>query len=59
MPAATLPALNSADAIETESLWISGIFRCWLDDEWAPLEVHREPGEAASCVLHGDQAGRS
>ncbi|KAG7668055.1 hypothetical protein NADE_005091 [Nannochloris sp. 'desiccata'] len=48
VPAATLPALNSVDDIEIESLWISGMIRCWLDDEWTPLEVHRELGQAAA-----------
>jgi hypothetical protein len=50
VPAATLPALNSVDDIETESLWISGMVRCWLDEEWTPLEVHKDLGQAAARV---------
>jgi hypothetical protein len=45
-----LPSLNSVDEIEYESKWISGMIRCWLDDEWTPLKVHRELGEATARV---------
>ena len=50
VPAATLPPLSSVDEIEYESLWIAGMIRCWLDDEWTPLEVHRELGEATARI---------
>jgi hypothetical protein len=50
VPAATLPSLNSMDEVEYEAMWIAGMIRCWLDDEWTPLDVHRDLGEATARV---------
>jgi hypothetical protein len=46
VPPVILPPLISADELEYESLWISGMIRCWLDDEWTPQDVHRDLGQA-------------
>lgn len=50
VPAATLPSLNSVDEIEYEAQWIAGMIRCWLDDEWTPLEIHRELGQVTARI---------
>ena len=50
IPAATLPLLNSMDEIYEESRWISGMIREWLDEEWTPLDIHNDLGEAAAKI---------
>ena len=28
--------------------WVAGVLRIWLDEEWTPLECHRQIGEEVS-----------
>lgn len=53
VPGATLPSLSSADDIQFEAAWLAGIIRLWLDEEWTPLEVHRDLGAAAAALYVG------
>eukprot|EP01025_Chloroclados_australasicus_P040513 TRINITY_DN4233_c2_g1_i3.p6 TRINITY_DN4233_c2_g1~~TRINITY_DN4233_c2_g1_i3.p6 ORF type:complete len:172 (-),score=23.28 TRINITY_DN4233_c2_g1_i3:1151-1666(-) len=34
--------------LEEEKQWIAGQIQQWLDDEWTPLDIHAQVGEAAS-----------
>ena len=49
VPPAVLPPLASAVAVLEEKEWVAGMIRCWLDDEWTPLQVHRDLGDAAGA----------
>lgn len=38
---------SSTDKVDQDSQWVAGLIRCWLDEEWTPLEVHKSLGKAA------------
>ena len=50
VPAATLSSISSVDAIAAEAQWVSGMIRVWLDDEWTPLDIHKELGDATARI---------
>lgn len=50
MPPILLPEIENEELMQIEGRWVSDMVRCWLDEEWTPLEVHRDLGEAAGQV---------
>lgn len=46
--APVLPVIDSIEDLQEEKKWISGIVALWLDEEWTPLEVHKDLGMAAA-----------
>ena len=54
MPAVALPPLASDGA---DARWVAGRVRCWLDEEWTPLEAHRELGAAAGAAYAAVRRG--
>lgn len=46
MPPVVLSTHGSMDDLEEEAAWLAGMVRCWLDEEWTPLDVHADVGRA-------------
>ena len=38
---------ETSGGLAAEAAWLAGMLRLYLDEEWTPLEAHRELGEAA------------
>lgn len=36
--------------VESERLWVAGVLRLWLDEEWTPLPCHRLIGDKCAAV---------
>lgn len=54
-----MDAVQSPDELERDKQWISSMIATWLDEEWTPLEVHQQLGQAAgsayvTCRQQGD-----
>jgi len=46
-----LPSNPTADDVAAEAAWLSGVVRCWLDDDWTELACHREIGAECGRIL--------
>jgi len=52
VPPAMLPALSSED-LEAEAAWLGSLIADWLNEEWTPLEVHTDLGNAVAQAYMG------
>jgi hypothetical protein len=47
VPPFLLPRPSSHESLEADAAWVAETIRMWLDEEWTPLDVHRDLGLAA------------
>lgn len=52
-----LPSVTDEQQLQQHEAWLAQEVQLWLDDEWTPLDVHRELGKATgkvrkSCIKH-------
>lgn len=47
---ATLPAVEEKEVLVNQARELGGIIQCWLDDEWTPLDSHKEIGDKTTEI---------
>lgn len=45
-----LPSVIDSEQLQKQKQWLAKEVQLWLDDEWTPLEVHKDLGQATAKV---------
>lgn len=47
-----LPSVTEDQQLQQQEEWLAGEVQLWLDDEWTPLEIHKDLGKATAKVCN-------
>jgi len=47
VPSIEFPPLSTPQQLDQEQQWVSNMVRLWLNEEWTPLYIHKDLGDAA------------